>query len=62
MNTKQVVALIGAICTTLGPNLKAHVNSPNAYWIGEVLTSIGTALLGAGVMMKHDKEDKPDEK
>lgn len=53
MKTRDILTIIGAVCSAFGPLLKTH--GPNATWwtVGDIMSAGGLLLMGRALQKSH---------
>jgi len=62
MNTRDIIALVGACLTALGPVLSRQPDGSTAWWIGIVLVTIGPILMASRAVTSVSQERKAIDK
>lgn len=58
LTRRNLVYLIGLVCTIIGGRLKARVPSSLAWEIGDLLEPVGLALMGSRLLKDKTELDK----
>lgn len=58
MTARNFLTLLGALCSAFGKPMMIQAPTPTLFWVGMVLDSGGTALLGARALMSEPSKGK----
>lgn len=47
MNTRNWLTLISGLCVALGPQMQLNAPAPWVFWLGNILTTAGGAILAS---------------
>lgn len=59
MNTKNILTLIGGILTAVGPVMLLNAPTPTLFWLGQVFTALGGALVGSRGLFEKELPPPP---
>lgn len=56
MNTRDILTIIGGLCSAIGAPLIATATNTTSWWIGVILSATGPSLIASRSIIKEPKE------
>lgn len=62
MTLRDWIAILGAFCLAFGGKVKDRIDSTAAWWVGDMLITIGPILMASRALGAGKAKDEPEPK